>query len=80
MVSCLMFKSLSHFGFIFVYGERVCSSFIDLYVVVQLSQHYLLKRLSFSDRIFLPPLSKTDCRCVGSLPFLIIVGVSSLSG
>ena len=23
-----MFKSLSHFEFIFVYGERVCSNFI----------------------------------------------------
>ena len=31
MVSCLMFKSLSHFEFIFVYGESVCSNFIDLH-------------------------------------------------
>ena len=30
MVSCLMFKSLNHFEFIFVYGVRVCSNFIDL--------------------------------------------------
>ena len=48
MVSCLMFKSLSHSEFIFVYGERVCSNFIDLHAAVQLSQHNLLKRLSFS--------------------------------
>ena len=34
-MSCVMFKSLSHFEFIFVYGERVCSNFIDLYVAVQ---------------------------------------------
>ena len=27
--SCFMFKSLSHFEFIFVFGERVCSNFID---------------------------------------------------
>ena len=27
MVSCLMFKYLSHFEFIFVYGMRVCSKF-----------------------------------------------------
>ena len=47
MVSCLMFKSLSHFEFIFVYGERVCSNFIDLHVDVQLSQQHLLKRLGF---------------------------------
>ena len=26
MVSCIMLKSLSHFEFIFVYGERVCCS------------------------------------------------------
>ena len=37
MVSCLMFKSLSHFEFIFVYGVRVCSNFTDLHVAVQLS-------------------------------------------
>ena len=46
-MSCLMFKFVSHFEFIFVYGERACSNFIDLPVAVQLSQHYLLKRLSF---------------------------------
>ena len=31
MVSCLMCKSLSHLGFIFLYGERMCSKFIDLH-------------------------------------------------
>ena len=45
-MSCLIFKSLSHFEFIFVYGMRVCSNFIDLHAAVQLSQYYLLKRLS----------------------------------
>ena len=43
MVSCLMFKSLSHFEFIFVDGVKVCSSFIDLPVAVQVSQHHLLE-------------------------------------
>ena len=57
IVSCLIFKALSHFEFIFVYGVRVCSNFIDLCVSVQLSQHPLLKRLSFLHCIFLPPLS-----------------------
>ena len=33
---CLMFKYLSHFEFIFMFGERVYSSFIDLHVTVQL--------------------------------------------
>ena len=47
MVSCLMFKSFSHFEFNFVHGGRVCSNFIDLYEVVQVSQQYLLKRLFF---------------------------------
>ena len=47
MVSCLMFKSLSHFKFIFVYGKRVSSNFIDLHVAVQLYQHHLLKRQHF---------------------------------
>ena len=58
--SCLMFKSLSHVEFIFVHGERVYSYFIDLHEAVQLSQHHLLKRLSFSHCIFLPPLLKIN--------------------
>ena len=29
MVSCLVFKSLSHSEFIFVHGVRVCSTFTD---------------------------------------------------
>ena len=45
MVSSLVFPSLSYFEFIFVYGERVCSKFINLHIGVQLSQHPLLKRL-----------------------------------
>ena len=48
IVSGLMFRSLIHFEFIFVYGVRKCSSFILLQVVDQFSQHHLLKRLSFS--------------------------------
>ena len=35
MVSCLVFKSLSHFEFIFMYGEKVCSNFIGLHMTVQ---------------------------------------------
>ena len=60
MVSCIIFKFLSHFEFTFVYGGRVCSNFIDLHVSVQLSQYHLLKRLYFSHFIFLPPLSKIN--------------------
>ena len=60
IVSGLRYRSLIHFEFIFVYGVRECSNFIDLHVAVQLSQHNLLKRLSFSHCIFLPPLSKIN--------------------
>ena len=56
--SGLTFRSLRHFEFIFVYDVRKCSNFILLHVVVQLSQHHLLKRLSLPYCIFLPPLSK----------------------
>ena len=59
-MSCLVFKSLSHFEFIFDLGVRVCSSFIDLLAGGQFSQHHLLKRLSFSHFMFLPPLSKIN--------------------
>ena len=58
IVSGLMFRSLIHFEFIFVYGARKCSSFILLQVVDQFSQHHLLKRLSFFRCISLPPLLK----------------------
>ena len=45
MVSCLMFKSLSSFEFIFMYGVRVCSNLIDLHAAIQLSQNLSLKSL-----------------------------------
>ena len=37
MVSCLLFKSFRPLEFIFVHGVRVCCSFIDLHVAVQVS-------------------------------------------
>ena len=43
IVSSLIFKSLIHFEFIFVYGVMRCSSFILLHLAVQFSQHHLLK-------------------------------------
>ena len=61
MVSGLIFRSLIHFEFIFVYGVRKCSSFILLHIVDQFDQHHLLKRLYFLHCIFLPPLSKIRC-------------------
>ena len=56
--SHLTFRSLIHSEFMFVYGVRKCSSFILLYVIVQFSQHHLLKRLPFLQFICLPPLPK----------------------
>ena len=60
-VSGLIFRSLIHFEFIFVYGVKKCSSFNLLQVVDQFSQHHLLKRLSFLHCIFLNHLSKIRC-------------------
>ena len=42
----------AHFEFIFVYGVRMCSNFIDSQAAVQLSQHHLLRRLFSSLCIF----------------------------
>lgn len=46
----------SHSDFIFVYGVRVCSNFIDLHVAVHLFKHQLTKKLSFAHCVVLPPL------------------------
>ena len=53
MVSCLIFKSLSHSEFIFAHGIRVCSNFIDLHATVQLSQHHLLRSSSFTFNVII---------------------------
>ena len=60
IVFYLTFKSLSHFEFIFVHGVSVCSSLTDLHAAVHISQQYLMKRLSFSHFMFLPPLSEIN--------------------
>ena len=43
----LWYPALCLHPFIFVFGVKVCSNFILLYVAVQFSQCYLLKSLSF---------------------------------
>ena len=60
MVSCLIFKSFIHPGFIFVYGVRWWSGFIFLHVFVQISQHHLSKRVFLLHFILLPPLSNIN--------------------
>ena len=47
IVSDLLFRYLIHFEFIFIYGGREHPNFIFLHVADQLSQHLLLKTLSF---------------------------------
>ena len=56
IVSGLTFRPLIHFKCMFLYSVRKYSDFILLHVVVQISQHHLLKRLSLPHCIFLPPL------------------------
>ena len=65
MVSCLIFRSLSYFEFIFVYGVRECSNFIDLHASVRPSQHYFLKKLPSFHCLFLFPLLKINCVSLG---------------
>ena len=48
MISCLIFKSLSHCEFIFVHGMKIHSNFIDLHAAVQLSQPTYWKDCLFS--------------------------------
>ena len=57
MISGLIFNSLIHFKLIFVSGLRYGSSFILLRVTIQLSQHHLLKKLSFLHLVFFSPFS-----------------------
>ena len=52
IMSHLMFQSLRHFEFIFVYGVRVCFNFIDLHAAVKFFHHHLLKIIFFSLYIF----------------------------
>ena len=49
IVSGLMFRSLIHFEFIFVYGVRKCSSFILLQVVDQFSRWMKLEPIIQSE-------------------------------
>ena len=83
MVSSLMFKYSIHFDFIFVCSVKECSNFITLHVTVQVSQHLLLKRLSFHHCIFLALVSKLiDHICVGlylhSVPLIYVFNANKM--
>ena len=56
IISGLIFISLIHVEFIFVYGVRKCSNFILLHVAVQFLQYHLLMGMYFLHCIFLPHL------------------------
>ena len=61
MVSCILFRSLNHFQFIFVYCIRECSDFTDLHEAIQLSQASLVAQLVKT----LPAMRKTWVRSLG---------------
>src|SRR3712207_5198509 len=65
MVSGLTFRSLIHFEFILVNGEKEWSIFILLHVAFQFSQYHLLKRLSFLHCMPSAPLLKINCPGAG---------------
>ena len=79
VVSGIIFRSLVHFDFIFVYGVRKCSNFIVLPIAVQFPQHQLLKRVSFLHCVFLPLLSWINgftCR-LSSVPLIYVFCAST---
>ena len=57
IVSSLIFSSLIHIEFIFMYGVKKCPNIILLYVAVKFSLYKLLKGLYFLHCILLSPLS-----------------------
>lgn len=58
VVVSLMFNFLIHIELILMYGIRKGSNLILLHVDIQFSKYHLLKRLFFSYRVVLVPLSK----------------------
>ena len=83
MISCLVFKSLSHFEFMFVYGVKECFNVSDLYVADQISQNHLLKRFTFLHCVCLPPLLKINRPSVWGiisvLSFLFLCSMSAFA-
>ena len=57
IVSGLIFRSLIHFEYIFVYGVRQCSHFILSYIAVQFPQHHFIEDVIFSPVYILASLS-----------------------
>ena len=76
----LIFMPFIHLEFIFGYGVCWWSSFIFLHIVVQISQHHLLKRLFLLHFMLLPPLSNINWpERLGFISGISILCVSSYS-
>ena len=60
MASQIILKSFIHLEFILVYGVIWCSYFLFAHVLVQISQHHILKRLFLFHFMVLPPLSNIN--------------------
>ena len=74
MVSSLIFRSLIHFEFIFVYGVSECSNFILLHVAVQFSGTTYWRDCLFSIGYSCLLCHRLiDCKCVGHGVVLYIV-------
>ena len=75
IVSCFTFRSMIYFELIFVKSVKTVIFFFFLHVVVQLSQHSLLKRPSFSHCVAFVPLSKISwlflCASISRLSILV---------
>ena len=56
VVSSLIFRSLIHLEFIFIYGVKECSNFIFLYVAVSFTSTIYWRDCLFFHHIVLPPL------------------------
>ena len=66
ILSVLIFRSLIHFEFIFVYGVKKCSNFNLLHVAVQFSQHHYGRDCLFSIVYSCLLCHRlVDCRCMG---------------
>ena len=58
-----IFRSLTHFEFIFVYGVRKSSNFVVLHIAILFSQHHLLKDLPWWLKTVkhLPTMQESRC-------------------
>ena len=78
IVSSLIFKSLIHFEFIFVYGVRKSSNFILLHIAIQFSPAPLIKKAIFSSVYILASFVK-DKMSIGVWVYLWVSYLAPLA-